>query len=126
MLRRVSRPSGAAAFALAGLMVVTLSSLRPVAAKDGRNAAIIAGVAIGAAALAAASRSHQSEYYQPYYGPAYAPPPQQPVYVPPQYGYQYSAVFHPYPGVTCYPAQRSCYKANGNYSPTISQRIYGY
>ena len=87
---------------------------------------LIVGAAIGAAALAAASRSHQSEYYQPYYAPSY-PPPAQPVYAPPPPGYyQCSAVFHPYPGVTCYPAQRSCYKANGNYSSTISTRIYGH
>ncbi len=115
-------------FGVMAALALAISTGNPAiaVAKDGRNAAIVAGALIGAAALAAASRSHQSEYYQPYYGgPPYAPP--QPAYAPPPpYGYQYSAVFHPYPGVTCYPAQRSCYKANGNYSPTISQRIYGY
>ena len=121
--------SMALAAAAAVAAALALSASPPAAqAKDGRNAALIAGAAIGAAALVAASRSHQSEYYQPYYGqPPYgvAPPPQ-PVYVPPPYHYQPMAVFHPYPGVTCYPAQRACYKANGNYSPTISSRIYGY
>lgn len=125
MLPRCLRMVGAATCAVAGLVILALPLSQPAAAKDGRNAALIAGAALGAAALAAASRSHQSEYYQPYYGGGYAPP--QPAYAPPpNYGYQYSAVFHPYPGVTCYPAQRSCYKANGNYSPTISARIYGY
>lgn len=127
MLTELLRPVGTTVCALAGLVTLAAPLSQPAAAKDGRNAALIAGAALGAAALAAASRSHQSEYYQPYYGPGYAPPPPQPAYAPPpNYGYQYSAVFHPYPGVTCYPAQRSCYKANGNYSPTISGRIYGY
>ena len=98
-------------------------------AKDGRNAAIIAGVALGAAALAAASRSHQSEYYGPDQRAA---------------GGRGAAAsglrlcassgdelllqrgVSSHPGVTCYPAQRACYKANGNYSPTISGPIYGY
>lgn len=125
------------AIVVAGAILVlaaaaTLSAPVPAQAKNGQNAAIVAGALIGAAALAAASRSHQSEYYQPYYGsPAYgvAPAPgpaYAPGYPPQGYTYQPSAVFHPYPGVTCYPAQRSCYKANGNYSPTISGRIYGY
>jgi hypothetical protein len=117
--------STAGTWALAGGVVLALGGTPPAVAKDGRNAAIIAGAAIAAAAVAAASRSHQSEYYQPYYGQPYpAPAPGYPP--PPGYGYAPTAVFHPYPGVTCYPAQRSCYKANGNYSPTISARIYGY
>ncbi|MEJ1933155.1 hypothetical protein WDZ92_23380 [Nostoc sp. NIES-2111] len=118
-----------AIFALGAAASAALPPFKPAMAKDGRNAAIIAGVALGAAALAAASRSHQSEYYEPYYGRpvGVAPPPPGYAYVPaPAYGYSYSAVFRPYPGVTCYPAQRACYKANGNYSPTISGRIYGY
>lgn len=126
MLPRFLRMVGAAAGAVAGLVTLALPLPQPAVAKDGRNAALIAGAALGAAALAAASRSHQSEHYQPYYGGGYAPQPQPAYAPPPNYGYQYSAVFHPYPGVTCYPAQRSCYKANGNYSPTISARIYGY
>ena len=127
MLPFFKRSALAIGCTLCGAAMLVVPATQPAAAKDGRNAAIIAGVAIGAAALAAASRSHQSEYYQPYYGQGYAPAPQ-PAYAPPppNYGYQYSAVFSPYPGVTCYPTQRSCYKANGNYSPTISHRIYGY
>jgi hypothetical protein len=114
-----------AGWVLAGATVMVLTSTPPAIAKDGRNAAIIAGAAIAAAAVAAASRSHQSEYYQPYYGQPYPAP--SPGYAPPPgYGYVPAAVFHPYPGVTCYPAQRACYKANGNYSPTILTRIYGY
>lgn len=120
-----AKTASTVACALAGAVVLAIPSTPPALAKDGRNAAIIAGAAIAAAAIAASSRSHQSEYYQPYYGQPYPMP--SPGYAPPPgYGYAPSAVFHPYPGVTCYPAQRSCYKANGNYSPTISARIYGY
>lgn len=123
------RPASRVALVLGCVVAIVMPDPRPVQAKDGRNAAIIAGVAIGAAALAAASRSHQSEYYQPYYAQpvGVAPPPPGYAYAPVQdYGYQYSAAFHPYPGVTCYPAQRACFKGNGSYSPTISSRIYGY
>lgn len=127
MADRHARQALVLALTLLALLAATVPGAPPALAKDGRNAAVITGLAIGAAALAAASRSHQSEYYQPYYGQAYAQPEPQPGYAPPpDYGYQYQAVFHPYAGVTCYPAQRSCYKANGNFSPTITSRIFGY
>ena len=127
MLKRVSRPVGAIAPTFFAVLALALPTAKPAAAKNGRNAAIVAGALLGAAALAASSRSHQSEYYEPYYGQGYVPSPPEPGYAPPPaYDYQYSAVFHPYQGVTCYPAQRSCYKANGNFSSTITARIFGY
>jgi hypothetical protein len=85
-------------------------------AKDGRNAALIAGALLGAAAAGASSRDHRHEHYEPYYEDDFQPRRQQ----------RYQAEYHPYPGVTCYPGQRTCYKANGNYSPTITHRVYGY
>lgn len=76
---------------------------------DSRTAAVvIGGLLVGAAALAASSRHHRHEHHYDSRRPVRAS----------------SAPFSPAPRITCYPAQHSCYRANGRYAPRWTRRIY--
>jgi hypothetical protein len=69
-------------------------------------AGIIAGAAVGA--VVSSEINHPKKVY------VEGPPPPSP----------WGQVYSPKPGIRCYPAQRACYKADGNYSATWTYRIY--
>jgi hypothetical protein len=68
--------------------------------RDSNAAVAIVGGIIGAIALAASSHNHRHEYHRPH-GQASQLPSRR------------SRPYSPAPRVTCYPAQRVCYRANG-------------
>lgn len=98
------------------LAPVSLASL-PAQAKD-LDAAIAGGI-IGLAAGAALSHHHHHD--NNIYYPGYAPP-----YAPGGYGPYYGQSFSPNPGIICYPAQRACYNAGGDFAGKWTNRIFGY
>ena len=81
------------------------------ALSDKDKKAIIAGaILLGAAAAAASSHDHRHEYHRNAPQNYYRPP----------------GPFHPRPNITCYPAERSCYRDNGRYAPRWTQQYFGY
>ena len=71
-------------------------------------AAVVGGLLVGAAVLAASSRHHRHRHHYESRRAVRAS----------------HAPFSPAPRITCYPAQRSCYRANGRYAPRWTRRLY--
>lgn len=101
------------------LVPAVLALTTPVSAHDDAVGAAIAGGIIGLAAGAALSSHHHHD--KVIYYPGYAPP-----YPPGGYGPYYRQSFSPTPGIICYPAQRSCYRADGSFAPAWTSRTFGY
>ncbi|HET7717525.1 MAG TPA: hypothetical protein VFK86_18030 [Bauldia sp.] len=98
-----------AAMATSGAVGLSQSAV----AKDNTGAVIgglVAGAVIGAAV--ASSVNHPSKIYV---NPAPPPPPRP---------NPWANAFSPSPGVTCYPVQRACYKANGAYAANMTAKIF--
>ncbi len=94
----------------ASALALFAAASTPAAAKHGDGAAIVGGLIAGAAIGAAVSSeiNHPKKVY------VYQPPPPSP----------WGQVYSPTPGIRCYPAQRACYKADGNYSANWTYKIY--
>jgi hypothetical protein len=96
--------------AIVVLAPMALIGTQTQAPAQGRAAAIVGGIIAGAAIGAAVSGAvaHPQEIYVP--GPGPRP--------------GWADAFSPAPNVTCYGAQRACYRANGAYAPNWTWQVF--
>lgn len=96
---------------VATLLVVSTTG-QAVARDNGRGAAIVGALILGAAALAASSHDHRHKHHRP---ASHHNRPRDRVNLAP---------FSPERHVTCYPAQRACYRNNGKLAGKWTHQIY--
>jgi len=96
--------------AIVGLLCMALSSTStPAVAKNNAGAVVgglLAGAVIGAAVASAVKHPKKIYVKEP-------PPPS-----------KWSNAYSPKAGITCYPVQQACYKANGAYNANWTWKVY--